>query len=61
MLYFLEKEEFIMPKLRGFGFANYEVKQRLIKETLYDKIIDWSKIDILLKKYYKKNKCKLSC
>ncbi len=48
-----------MPKLRGFGLADYEAKQRLKKETLYDKvdkIIDWSKIDKLLKIHYKKNK-----
>ena len=48
-----------MPKLQGFGFADYEVRNRFKEETLYDKvdkIIDWSKIDKLLKSCYKKNK-----
>jgi IS5 family transposase len=48
-----------MPKLKGFGFADYELQNRFKEETLYDKvdkIIDWSKIDKILKRYYKRNK-----
>ena len=30
MVYAFKKEEVIMPKLRGFGFADYEAKQRLM-------------------------------
>jgi len=48
-----------MSKLQGFGFADYEIQNRFKEETSYDKvdkIIDWSRIDKLLKRHYKKNK-----
>jgi IS5 family transposase len=48
-----------MPKLKGFGFADYELQNRFKEATLYDKvdkIIDWTKIDKILKLYYKRNK-----
>ena len=48
-----------MPKLRGLGLGDYEVKYRLKRETFYDKvnkIIDWRKIDKILKKHFKNSK-----
>ena len=48
-----------MSKLKGFGFADYEIGNRFNKETAYDKvdkIIDWSRIDKVLKSKYKRNK-----
>ena len=48
-----------MSKLKGFGFADYEIGNRFKEETAYDKvdkIIDWSRIDKVLKSKYKKNK-----
>ncbi len=48
-----------MSKLKGFGFADYEIVNRFKEETAYDKIdkiIDWSRIDKVLRSKYKKNK-----
>ena len=48
-----------MSKLKGFGFADYEIINRFKEETAYDKIdkiIDWSRIDKVLRSKYKKNK-----
>ena len=53
-----------MLKLKGFGFADYEIGNWSNKETVYDKvdkIIDWSRIDKVLKSKYKKNKNAVGC
>ena len=48
-----------MPKMHGRGFGDIEMLNRFKEPTFYDnvdKLIDWSKIERILKRYYKKNK-----
>ena len=48
-----------MPKLHGLGFADMKIKNRFKEPTFYDKIdkiIDWSRIEKILKSKYKRNK-----
>ena len=48
-----------MDKYTGYGFADMEIEERFQKPTYLDKInklINWNKIEKILKKYYKRNK-----
>ena len=48
-----------MPKLHMKGLADYEIRDRFKEETLYDKVnklINWKRIEKIIKSKYKKNK-----